>query len=161
MSKRFPCDKCGNDFYSNFNCKRHKCSAGDNADSPSLEGSLSKPKKEYVCLHKWCSRVFNKTSNLKRHVIICTKPSLSKNKCFMCKKEFSRGTHLRRHMEVCTKRIKMVCPTCGTSYAREDHYHTHLSICSNLSTMVDKETTGGESTFYLSNQLYAAVIMKL
>ena len=48
MSKRFPCDKCGNDFYSNFNCKRHKCSAGDNADSPSLEGSLSKPKKEYV-----------------------------------------------------------------------------------------------------------------
>ena len=132
----FSCSKCGKCFSTRFSYKRHgngKCSLESDSSSAA--------NKELSCHNTWCNKVFSKTSNLKRHLKICNRPSVNKNTCFMCKKTFNRGTHLRRHMLVCTGRNVLNTCSCGKAYQRKVYYDNHVLKCDGLTLHSPEDET--------------------
>jgi len=85
--------------------------------------------KKFTCQHPGCNRRFDRSHNLKTHLL--THTNIKPYVCNLCKRPFRRRYDLTRHVSALHPKnagAMFACTKCGKRYARKDGLNKHQSV---------------------------------
>ena len=91
-------DGCEKVYSQKTNRKRHEKTCSHKKEELSIEKVSV-----FYCSKSWCSKSFKTKFNCNRHEITCSWPKRRVTQSYLCKKEFSKLSNLKRHLVVHTK----------------------------------------------------------
>ncbi|XP_070697529.1 zinc finger protein OZF-like [Pempheris klunzingeri] len=102
-----------------------ECSGSDVSSSRALSHSEQAQKEKRAC--RFCGRLFNRDSDLIRHVDE-THMGERAFKCPECDKRFARRDHLGVHLRIHTGEKPHQCPFCRKLFAQSSNLKVHLRV---------------------------------
>ena len=121
-------------------CTCPNCISGANSKT-NVDGSPKK--KQHVCHHPNCGKVYGKTSHLRAHLRWHTGERPFACHWLYCGKRFTRSDELQRHLRTHTGEKRFICPECNKRFMRSDHLSKHIKTHQKLR---DKEAAGAANS---------------